>query len=1104
MLDLGSLVVLLRMNDEMSPALATAASSIQQFDSMANATAVGLDGNLTPALTDAALANTNLATKSKELLAAEAEVDAIIARSTTTQRAAIGVTDDLALAAVGLNTAITTTTAKTGSLETSWQALSVLLETTEAVSGLVVIGFVALTGAVMGLVDGLTGGGKLMPLLSDLGVILLGLGASLVVGVIVVFKEFINICYTVGEAIGVLIRWFSEFDPVLGMIASGFGLLRDGIGFLADWFRDRLFPASRMTYDELSKLPGVVDGVTIEMIDNAAAAGDTSSAYGAMYEEAAKLPGVIKGVTLASLDNTEALKALKWQLDQITASENMQRDTLNELGIIQMNADARLQAHIALLSSSQVATANVGTATQQFTAIQETLRTTTDFVDTSLQQANMAMDYSAITANNVGAQYSTLWKEAYNLANGYLVLGDTIINLNTVASQVSAGFGIMAEAIGTDGARTVAAMVQLGADLVDIWTNPNTGIVDKIVTSAIRIGQEVADAIYQTAGEDIVERVAYDWGVSITEELANGINDTANALFSGDRQAAEIFHLSDLLDAADGLNAANFDTFASKLHDVFSMLETGMFDSSQAITVLSDNWEDFVTAGIDGSGRLAPALIEIMDLTMRFAEELADPALATQFVDQWLVLVEQLDLGIRENFELTMTGMFDMFQLVADGLLDAQQAADALDQTWDTFVEEGTNQVTGLLDPALQQAVMSMRELGIESEAVTEYIKDQLHTVIEGLNERVGVFGSILEQALDDGAGSSERLGFVLNILGGDVETLQGEFDRLGVYTVATFGALISEGESLRDALDLVGDSLDILAQGEHVLGLESAIAVDKLLGFREVVKVNEDVFTSIDGIQKMMTGLANTGYLTQEVFSAFGADLTAQFTTLTNRGVEMNDALLLMQPSLQTLWELQHQFGFEVDAGTQAMLDQAEAAGIIGGAFQDVMEQIRDILLGIAQALGAEIPGYLQQMGDAASDSIRDIDSEYQVFLREMESSTATSVSTINDLWSGVTGFDLNGQTYGSAGSFLGNYYDYLASGNGRIDYFNPTGAPIPYDTTPIGTMGESCCTVNVGPVYVMDGTSPSIGKMFLRALRDMDGDDMQMFRDLVCEARC
>jgi hypothetical protein len=899
--------------------------------------------------------------------------------------------------------------------------------------------------------------------------------------------------------------------------------------------------------------------------------------------------------------NAEATRAAAEAMRAADEAAAKWRQTLNWLGEEYMALDLAAynsEQQVQMLSTSyQVATASVGGAVEQYAFLRDRITelplpsTTVSIVDmasawskvgTELVYANgplgstiLNLNLTAYASNNASQELAKTTQETYKLSEGYLTLGRVVLDLQNVTADVADGFGAIADASGAAWADMLAQGASFANDMIAIWTNPETGVVDKVINSAIRLVEKFGDALNDSGGEKTMRDVGRDWGVAITEEMGDAIFETAKTLFGGDRTAAQLFHLGDLLDAAGGLNAVNFDTFVGKLRDVFVMLDTGMFDSAQAITVLSENWAEFVEVGIDASGRLKPELVELMDLTSRFAREMASPELAQQFVDQWLELVEQLDLRIRENFELTANGLseifgmvregllppleavdawltffdqldlgirdhfdtaigglFDIFGLVEQGLLTAQQAADALDETWDTFVTEGTDKVTGLLDPALQAAIVSMRQLGIESDAVTSYIRDQLSTVVEGLNERVGVFGDVVTSSLEDGVSTTERLGLVLKTLGTDAAGLQQEFDRLGTFTLATFGALISEGYGLRDALDLIGESLDTLALADNVdqLGLSASNTLQQLLDWREIVKENEGVFASIDGLQKMMVGLANTGYMTQEVFSAFGTDLFTQFDRLVDRGVDANDAMLLMQPSLQTLWELQHRFGFEVDETTQGLLDQAESAGLIGGAFQEPLEQIRDILLGIAKALGAELPDYFDTLGQTAGDTFAEVEKEWAIAWQEMQRTAAESIGVVEGEIAGLTAPDLQtlfdtGEIYQPGyveNPFVGPQIDWLKvaqpRGGGGFGMFTPTynpdgslsykggaGATIPTGPGTMGGTGKGGCGIYIGTVVVADGTAPSVGKMFLRSLKDeieRGGDSMDDFRRLMCEA--
>jgi hypothetical protein len=80
----------------------------------------------------------------------------------------------------------------------------------------------------------------------------------------------------------------------------------------------------------------------------------------------------------------------------------------------------------------------------------------------------------------------------------------------------------------------------------------------------------------------------------------------------------------------------------------------------------------------------------------------------------------------------------------------------------------------------------------------------------------------------------------------------------------------------------------------------------------------------------------------------------------------------------LQTIWELQKQFGWAVDESTQAMLDQAEAQGLIGAAFMDTNEQMLNVMGEMRDILG-QIRDDMLGVGSAAADAGEQIDDAFR-----------------------------------------------------------------------------------------------------------------------------
>ena len=100
-------------------------------------------------------------------------------------------------------------------------------------------------------------------------------------------------------------------------------------------------------------------------------------------------------------------------------------------------------------------------------------------------------------------------------------------------------------------------------------------------------------------------------------------------------------------------------------------------------------------------------------------------------------------------------------------------------------------------------------------------------------------------------------------------------------------------------------------------------------------------LIASVQGVGEALTGLFNTGLLTQEMFSGLAGEAAATFHELEAQGKGGQDAILLMQKPLQTIWELQQKFGFQTDESTQGVIDFAYNAGLIGEKFLPATERM-------------------------------------------------------------------------------------------------------------------------------------------------------------------
>jgi hypothetical protein len=294
------------------------------------------------------------------------------------------------------------------------------------------------------------------------------------------------------------------------------------------------------------------------------------------------------------------------------------------------------------------------------------------------------------------------------------------------------------------------------------------------------------------------------------------------------------------------------------------------------------------------------------------------------------------------------------------------------------------------------------KEFAQEVDKLNKYLKDQqnimegLNKTVEALNKRAMAYKDDIEKSIADQTRAIQA-GYDAQIEAAkragasqdDLTKLQAKqaeelsktifkasddqvaaFGRLGLYASATFAKMIKEGASVSQALEAIGPTLDVLVEAQQKLGLEADTTTQKLLDMRKVVSENKEIFDAIDAINGLLQGMQQAGMLTQDLFNALGDDAAAQFDKLIAKGVDANQALSLMKPTLQALWEAQQKFGFETDAATQALIDQGVQAGIVGENQKNINQQILDVLLAIGDVLGAKLPEAYKKSGDRARDA--------------------------------------------------------------------------------------------------------------------------------------
>ena len=299
------------------------------------------------------------------------------------------------------------------------------------------------------------------------------------------------------------------------------------------------------------------------------------------------------------------------------------------------------------------------------------------------------------------------------------------------------------------------------------------------------------------------------------------------------------------------------------------------------------------------------------------------------------------------GLEKAITQTRILFSAIERGQLSTAEAASALQEIF-PLLSDAIDKTTGVARADFLELIALAKRFGVETAAVAEFMAGQLNDVTSGLQT------------------------FVENAT---VKTAAGA-KALGASVVTVFAEVLQAGGSIADAVQRVTPIIDRLRDQFEETGFTGGAAFDKIARLAAIAsdEVNSKALTAVDGLSRAMVGLFNMGVKDQEMFQGLATEVRATFDQLIAQGVDGNSALALMQPTLQRLWQLQDQFGLQVDDSTQAMIDQAIEAGVVGEAHRSANEKIvaaLDLVIGrfdlLLQGMGIDVPLAADKMGTTA-----------------------------------------------------------------------------------------------------------------------------------------
>jgi len=313
----------------------------------------------------------------------------------------------------------------------------------------------------------------------------------------------------------------------------------------------------------------------------------------------------------------------------------------------------------------------------------------------------------------------------------------------------------------------------------------------------------------------------------------------------------------------------------------------------------------------------------------------------------------------------------DLMNAIKSGAVPAAQGMEELGKAFNMVADAAVKSGT-VGDRALVGLIKRARELGQITPEMKAFVGEQLNSALEGIHKYVAGIEAINKAAT------------------ATPEELSKIGATSGVVFGAMFNALVSE-KGIVGAVDAMKGDFDALNKTlTDTLGPEATAQILGPFGAAFDTINNENlrpIFDGIDGITQAMTGLANAGYLSVDQFGAM-QDATAQlFDQAIAGGADTKTALLAVAPGIQAAISAAEQFGVPLDADMARLKEMAEQNGITFKT--DPQAAMLDVLVSIAQVLGADVPESARRAQGAMQDLANSVPHDLDVNLNVHENRT-------------------------------------------------------------------------------------------------------------------
>jgi hypothetical protein len=287
------------------------------------------------------------------------------------------------------------------------------------------------------------------------------------------------------------------------------------------------------------------------------------------------------------------------------------------------------------------------------------------------------------------------------------------------------------------------------------------------------------------------------------------------------------------------------------------------------------------------------------------------------------------------------------------------------------------NQWMGLNDKLKQQLKDLAKEMG-NTHAATSVMLNEIIDQTDMSTESFDQWANRTREILADFDRYALTATETVNEMGDAFTSLIAKAQELGTEGSASllimFEDLANRGMEVAEVTKYINEQLKLGLEGykDYLAGEFSSATIDvfeNILAYEKKITLNQALIDGVHGITKAFVGLSNATRLTESEFDNFEMAARDAYATLLKQGFTEKESLIELAPMLSRMVFLQKEYGLEVDAATQALIDKAKAEGINLDKYksqEDIFGEMADSLKDLVDIFKNVFPNAIDKSTEA------------------------------------------------------------------------------------------------------------------------------------------